>query len=239
MKSRLREQIAPMITFRRGSAFKGSADDVVVFCPWDRASNSGRSPSVRRARVARLAPQVEVAHRGAGDVARSTRVLTPTDSALAMPIFVGRSADSFLQAHLSGRKKAFRPHDLEPVLAISACAAGGALVRGQLGVRLNSLFPGLPPGTLAANLIGGYIIGLAIAYLAQAPNLAPEWRLRIITVFCGGLTTFSTEVVTHPQERSVGLGDWGDRNARDRVASYDIGRFRNFATAKTAVTDKS
>ena len=64
----------------------------------------------------------------------------------------------------------------------------------------------MPPGTLAANLIGGYIIGFAIAYLAQAPNLAPEWRLFIVTGFCGGLTTFSTfsaEVVTRLQE-----GQW-------------------------------
>jgi CrcB protein len=79
-----------------------------------------------------------------------------------------------------------------PVFAISIGAAGGALLRWQLGVRLNSLLPALPPGTLAANLIGGYIIGVAIAYLAQAPNLAPEWRLFIVTGFCGGLTTFST-----------------------------------------------
>ena len=79
-----------------------------------------------------------------------------------------------------------------PVLAISIGAAGGALLRWQLGVRMNSVLPLLPLGTLAANLIGGYIIGLAIAYLAEAPNLAPEWRLFIITGFCGGLTTFST-----------------------------------------------
>src|ERR1700691_5254853 len=90
-----------------------------------------------------------------------------------------------------------------PVLAISFGAAAGALLRWQLGVRMNSLFPLLPMGTLAANLVGGYIIGLAIAYFAQAPNIAPEWRLLIITGFCGGLTTFSTfsaEVVTRLQE---------------------------------------
>lgn len=90
-----------------------------------------------------------------------------------------------------------------PVLAISIGAAGGALLRWQLGVRMNSVLPLLPLGTLAANLIGGYIIGLAIAYLAEAPNLAPEWRLFIITGFCGGLTTFSTfsaEVVTRIQQ---------------------------------------
>ena len=79
-----------------------------------------------------------------------------------------------------------------PVLAISIGAAAGALLRWQLGVQLNSLFPVLPPGTLAANLVGGYIIGLAIDYFARAPHLSPEWRLLIITGFCGGLTTFST-----------------------------------------------
>ena len=80
----------------------------------------------------------------------------------------------------------------KPILAISLGAALGALLRWQLGLKLNSIFPALPPGTLAANLIGGYVIGLAIAYFAQAPNIAPEWRLLIITGFCGGLTTFST-----------------------------------------------
>jgi CrcB protein len=90
-----------------------------------------------------------------------------------------------------------------PVVAISLGASSGALLRWQLGVRLNSLLPSLPPGTLAANLIGGYIIGFAIAYLAQAAYLAPEWRLLIVTGFCGGLTTFSTfsaEIVTSLQE---------------------------------------
>ena len=94
-----------------------------------------------------------------------------------------------------------------PVIAISSGAAAGALLRWQLGVRLNSLFPTLPPGTLAANLVGGYIVGLAIAYFAQATNIAPEWRLLIITGFCGGLTTFSTfsaEVVTRLQEGQLG-----------------------------------
>lgn len=90
-----------------------------------------------------------------------------------------------------------------PVLAISFGAAAGALLRWQLGVRMNSILPMLPLGTLAANLVGGYIVGLAIAYFAQAPAIAPEWRLLIITGFCGGLTTFSTfsaEVVTRLQE---------------------------------------
>jgi CrcB protein len=91
----------------------------------------------------------------------------------------------------------------KPVAAISFGSAAGALLRWQLGSKLNSFFPALPPGTLAANIIGGYIVGLAIAYFAQANDIAPEWRLLIITGFCGGLTTFSTfsaEVTTLLQE---------------------------------------
>jgi CrcB protein len=91
----------------------------------------------------------------------------------------------------------------KPILAISLGAAVGALLRWQLGLKLNSFLPSMPPGTLTANLVGGYIVGLAVAYFAQAPDIAPEWRLFIITGFCGGLTTFSTfsaEVVTLLQE---------------------------------------
>jgi CrcB protein len=87
----------------------------------------------------------------------------------------------------------------KPILAISLGSALGAVLRWSLGTRLNSLFPDIPPGTLVANLIGGYIVGVAIGYFAQAPDISPEWRLFIITGFCGGLTTFSTfsaEVVT-------------------------------------------
>jgi CrcB protein len=89
------------------------------------------------------------------------------------------------------------------IVAICVGASLGALFRWWLGTRLNSYFPAVPPGTLAANLIGGYIIGLAMAIFAAFPALAPEWRLLIITGFCGGLTTFSTfsaEVVTLLQE---------------------------------------
>lgn len=89
------------------------------------------------------------------------------------------------------------------VASISLGAGLGALLRWRLGVWLNSLFPAIPPGTLAANLIGGYIIGLAAGIFATSPSIAPEWRLLIITGFCGGLTTFSTfsaELVSHLQQ---------------------------------------
>jgi CrcB protein len=91
----------------------------------------------------------------------------------------------------------------KPIFAISLGSALGALLRWQLGLKLNSVFPSIPPGTLAANLIGGYVIGLAVAYFSHAPDIAPEWRLLIITGFCGGLTTFSTfsaEVMTLLQD---------------------------------------
>jgi fluoride exporter len=95
---------------------------------------------------------------------------------------------------------------LNSVVAISLGATAGALLRWELGTRLNDLFPSIPPGTIAANVVGGYLVGLAVAYFAQHPGLAPEWRLLIITGFLGGLTTFSTfsaEVVTLLQQQRV------------------------------------
>ncbi|TCS69227.1 camphor resistance protein CrcB [Sulfuritortus calidifontis] len=76
--------------------------------------------------------------------------------------------------------------------AVGLGAALGAWLRWGLGLWLNPVHAGLPLGTLAANLIGGYLIGLAIAYFAQHPGLSPEARLFVITGFLGGLTTFST-----------------------------------------------
>ena len=93
------------------------------------------------------------------------------------------------------------------VIAICIGASSGALMRWWLGIKLNTLFPAVPPGTLLANLAGGYIIGLAIAFFASAPpNLSPEWRLVIITGFCGALTTFSTfsaEITTLLQQGRI------------------------------------
>lgn len=97
---------------------------------------------------------------------------------------------------------------LKPVLVISFGAALGALLRWALGMRLNFLFPALPPGTLAANLIGSYVIGVAMAYFATAPTIPAEWRLLIVTGFCGGLTTFSTfsaEVVVLLQQGRLAM----------------------------------
>ena len=78
------------------------------------------------------------------------------------------------------------------ILSVFVGAGLGACLRWWLGSRLNALFPFIPPGTLAANLIGGYIIGVAVAVFAFKAQLPTEARLFVITGFLGGLTTFST-----------------------------------------------
>lgn len=93
------------------------------------------------------------------------------------------------------------------VLGISLGAAVGALARWQLGLWLS---PGglIPWGTLAANLVGGYLIGVAVGVFQVLPELNPIWRLLLVTGFLGGLTTFSTfsaEVVGFLTEGRLGL----------------------------------
>jgi fluoride exporter len=81
---------------------------------------------------------------------------------------------------------------LYSILIISLGASCGAVLRWLLGLQLNALFPTIPLGTLAANWIGGYLIGIAVGWFSQHPLISPEMRLLIITGFLGGLTTFST-----------------------------------------------
>ena len=77
-------------------------------------------------------------------------------------------------------------------VAVGFGAALGAWLRWGLGILLNPLFPTLPLGTLAANLVGGYLVGVAVEIFVQHAGVPPEVRLLIITGFLGGLTTFST-----------------------------------------------
>jgi len=81
---------------------------------------------------------------------------------------------------------------LPSLIAIFVGAGLGACLRWWLSVTLNPLFPSLPYGTLAANLIGGYLVGVAAVTFSLKSGLPPEMRLLIITGFLGGLTTFST-----------------------------------------------
>ncbi|WP_024972992.1 fluoride efflux transporter CrcB [Ralstonia pickettii] len=77
-------------------------------------------------------------------------------------------------------------------LAVGVGAALGAWLRWALAILLNAVNPALPYGTLAANLVGGYLIGVAVGFFDTHAALPPEWRLLVITGFLGGLTTFST-----------------------------------------------
>ncbi len=77
-------------------------------------------------------------------------------------------------------------------LAIGIGAALGAWLRWGLGLVLNPLFPTVPLGTLAANLLGGYLVGAAVTVFHINADLPPEVKLFVITGFLGGLTTFST-----------------------------------------------
>ena len=82
--------------------------------------------------------------------------------------------------------------NLQAFGAVGVGAAIGAWLRWWLGALLNPVFPTVPLGTLAANLLGGFIMGLAIAVFDHYEALAPELRLFVMTGFLGGLTTFST-----------------------------------------------
>lgn len=97
------------------------------------------------------------------------------------------------------------------VIAIFGGGGLGCLLRWGLGAWLNPVFPTLPLGTVAANLSGGMLIGLASAFFSHNASVPPDLRLLVITGFLGGLTTFSTfslEVVTLLGQRQYlwGLG---------------------------------
>jgi len=76
--------------------------------------------------------------------------------------------------------------------AVGVGAALGAWLRWGLATWLNPRVPHFPLGTLAANLVGGYVVGFAVAFFVARPDVSPEWRLFVITGVLGALTTFST-----------------------------------------------
>ena len=96
------------------------------------------------------------------------------------------------------------------MLAVAAICVGaslGALARWGLGLWLNPVAL-LPMGTLAANLVGGYLVGVCVAVFDALPQLDPVWRLALVTGFLGALTTFSSfsaEVVAMLMQQRYGL----------------------------------
>jgi CrcB protein len=105
------------------------------------------------------------------------------------------------------------------ILAVGGGAAVGAWLRWGLGTLLNPVFPTLPLGTLAANLIGGLLMGFAMEIMTRHAVLPPEARLLVTTGFLGGLTTFSTfsgEIVTQLMRREY---LWGSIT----IASHVLG----------------
>lgn len=121
------------------------------------------------------------------------------------------------------------------VAAISAGASIGALLRWLLSLTLNPWLPALPLGTLAANLVGGYGIGLAMGWLALHPELPPQLRLFLITGLLGGLTTFSSfsaEVVNHLQDGRLA---WAMAVAGAHLAGSLTMTAFGLATVKTIV----
>jgi len=77
-------------------------------------------------------------------------------------------------------------------VVVGAGAVLGAWMRWGLGIALNAAVPNLPLGTLTANLVGGYVVGVAVEFFLQHASMPAEWRLFVITGFLGSLTTFST-----------------------------------------------
>jgi CrcB protein len=93
------------------------------------------------------------------------------------------------------------------ILAIFFGAGLGALLRAFFNSQAANVVSTIPLGTLLSNMVGGYLVGIALAFFGGNPNLSPEWKLFVITGFLGGLTTFSSfsaEVVSFIQRGELG-----------------------------------
>lgn len=96
---------------------------------------------------------------------------------------------------------------LQILFAVFIGGGTGSVLRWVLGMKLNPLHHAIPLGTLTANLVGAFIIGLGLAWFNRMTHIDPMWKLLLTTGFCGGLTTFSTfsaEVVFLLQDGRAG-----------------------------------
>jgi CrcB protein len=96
---------------------------------------------------------------------------------------------------------------LTAFLSVGLGASIGAWLRWLLSLGLNAVFPLLPLGTLIANMVGGYLMGLAMGFITLGGMVSPELRLLVITGFLGGLTTFST--FSAESVSLISRGDYG------------------------------
>ena len=117
-------------------------------------------------------------------------------------------------------------------LAVAIGAVFGAWLRWGLATWLNPANPGLPYGTLAANIGGGYAIGLAVGFFAANSSIAPEWRLACITGFLGALTTFSTFSAESVGLISRGEYGWAFAHTLGHLAGSLLATFAGIATLK-------
>ncbi len=122
------------------------------------------------------------------------------------------------------------------IASICAGASLGALLRWLLAGRYNHLFPALPLGTLAANLIGGYLVGVAIGFFAWRADLSLLWRLALITGFLGGLTTFSTYSAEVVNAFARGEAGWALAIAVSHLAGSLLLTLLGLATVRVLIT---
>jgi CrcB protein len=120
------------------------------------------------------------------------------------------------------------------MVAVALGGVVGCLARWLLSLALNRYFPSVPPGTLAANLIGGYVIGAAFAIFTLNPAIPVEWRLFVMTGFCGGLTTFSTFSLEVVQLMQSGRVPWAMATITAHLVGSLLMTFAGIATVTWA-----
>lgn len=122
------------------------------------------------------------------------------------------------------------------VVAVGGGAAVGAWIRWVLGMLLNPVFPTFPLGTLAANLAGGFLMGIAMALMAHFEAMPPELRLLMTTGFLGGLTTFSTFSAETVTLISRGQHEWAAALILVHVAGSVAATFAGIVLADTLLS---
>lgn len=122
------------------------------------------------------------------------------------------------------------------VVAVGGGAAVGAWIRWLLGMLLNPVFPTLPLGTLAANIIGGFLMGIAMALMTHFEAMPPAFRLLMTTGFLGGLTTFSTFSAETVTLISRGQHEWASGLILVHVAGSVGATFVGIVLAETMLS---